>query len=182
MRDDIPEGYVRVTDLLKPYSGLSGIDPVVLAKAADRGKRAHTYCELYAQSLLIEEIDEDCKGFVESFKKWMDVAKPEIISLEERLYDHDYRLTGAYDMIVNFPGSTDRVLVDIKTPVQANATWPLQTSAYEFMLLKQERPVQRRGCLMIDRNGSVANFKEHTNMEDRAIFIGILRAYRYFNP
>ena len=182
IENEIPDGYVRVTELLAPYSGLSGIDPLVLAKAADRGKRAHTYCELYAQSMLIEEVDEDCKGFVESFAKWMEIVKPEILSLEERLLDPEYRLTGAYDMIVRFPGSRDKVLVDIKTPISSNKTWSLQTAAYDFMLLKQQRPVQRRGCLMIDRKGSVASFKEHSNIEDRSIFLGILRAYRYFNP
>jgi hypothetical protein len=44
--DDIPPGYARVTEILQPYTSFDGIDPAVLAKAADRGTRVHKYCEL----------------------------------------------------------------------------------------------------------------------------------------
>ena len=187
MRDEIPAGYVRVTELLAPYNGLQGIDPLVLAKAADRGKRAHGYCELYAQSLLIGEVDDDCKGFVESFKNWFDNVVDEVVSFEERLFDEEHRLTGQYDLIIKMKGSKDHVLIDIKTPQSASKTWPLQTAAYMWMLNRRqlERVVQRRGCLMIDRKGSPACFKEHgsspaEDITDRSVFLGILQTYRYF--
>ena len=181
----IPPGYVRVTELLTPYSGLNNIDPIVLAKAADRGKRAHNYCELHAQSLLIDDIDDDCNGFLDSFKQWFDDHVDYVVSLEKRVYEHSMRITGQYDMIVKFKGAIDHVLVDIKTPVSANRTWAIQTAAYYYMINKnQPEPlVTRRGCLMIDRNGTKAKFKEYVAHDhDVQIFLGIARAYRYFNP
>lgn len=182
MIDEIPEGYVRVTQLLQPYNGLEKIQPETLANAAERGKRAHAYCELYAQSMLIEEVSDDCKGYVESFKRWIELVKPEILSLEERIVNEQYKVTGKYDMIVKLPGSSDKILVDIKTPLSPNRTWPLQTAAYHWMLSSKGNPVERRGCLMIDRYGKIASFREHNNSKDAEIFLGILRAYRYVNP
>jgi PD-(D/E)XK nuclease superfamily protein len=187
MSEKIPEGYVRVTDLLAPYNGLQGIDPIVLEKAADRGKRVHAYCELYAQSLLIGDIDDDCKGYVDSFSDWFDSIVAEVLSFEERIFDQEHRLTGQYDLIVKFKGSDSKILIDIKTPAQSNPTWALQTAAYMWMLNRKgpERLVDRRGCLMIDRNGKFATFKEYgtspsDDIRDRSVFIGILEAYRYF--
>ena len=184
MKTDIPVGYVRVTELLAPYSGLQSVDPIVLAKAADRGQRVHDYCELYAQSLLIEEPDEDCKRYVESFKRWFDSVVSDVIGIEERLYDEEYRVTGKYDLLVKMKGSDQVVLVDIKTPQNQSKTWPLQTAAYFWMLNSKqyERVAQRRGCLIVDKNGGDARFMEHTrDIEDRSIFLGILSTYRYFN-
>lgn len=181
MEPEIPQGYVRVTALLEPYSGLKGIDPLVLAKAGDRGRRVHDYCELLAQDMLIDEVDDDCKGYIASFEDWLKVVQPRIISLEERVFEHEYRLTGKFDMICQFPGSEDYVLIDYKTPQTINRTWRLQTAAYQWMLVMGKRTIHRRGCLMLNRSGGPAVFKEHTDMEDRSIFLGILHAYRFFN-
>lgn len=185
MKKEIPDGYVRVTELLSPYSGLQGIDPIVLQKAADRGQRVHNYCELYAQSLLIDQPDAECQGYVESFKRWFDSTVDKVISLEQRLYHHGYKVTGKYDMIVLFKGSPSPVLVDIKTPANVGKTWGLQTAAYQWMHdtdFTNGFFIMRRGCLMVDKHGKNAAFKEYGNENDREIFLSILKTYRYFNP
>lgn len=66
-RDEIPLGYVSVTEILRPYTKLDKIDPVVLANAADSGTRVHKWCTMYAMNMLFGEVDEDCKGYVEAF-------------------------------------------------------------------------------------------------------------------
>lgn len=183
MRDEIPPNYVRVTTLLAPYSGLEGINPQVLATAADRGTRVHNYCELYAQSLLIEVDDADCKGYFLSFKNWFDTVVSEVISIEERLFYEEYRVTGKYDLIVKMRGSDDQILVDIKTPASSSKTWAIQTAAYVFMKNQNTKnPLSRRGCLKLEKSGKPATFFEHTeNERDEKLFLSLAQIYRYFN-
>lgn len=185
-QDEIPEGYVRVTDVLKPYSGLDGIDDRVLARAADRGTRVHDFCELYARNLLIEEPDEDCKVYFEAFKEWFDNAIEHVELIEERINSAKYKLTGKFDLLVRFNGDDELTIVDIKTPQNKGATWGLQTAAYRI-LLREEMGLEanRRGCLMLPNDSPrkrAANFIEYKDHDrDEELYLQALQLYRYFN-
>lgn len=102
--DAIPSGYARVTEILKPYTSFEGIDPAVREKAADRGTRVHSYCELYTQNLLIEKVDDDCQPYVNSFIQWYDTMVEDIWHQEYRLCCQKYRFTVKLDMIATIKG------------------------------------------------------------------------------
>lgn len=184
-QDEIPEGYARVTEVLKPYSGLDGIDERVLARAADRGTRVHDFCELYARNLLIEDPDEDCKIYVEAFKEWFDNAVDEVIMMEERLNSATYKLSGKFDLLVRFKGDDELTIVDIKTPQNQSKTWNLQTAAYRI-LLRDVKGIEanRRGCLMLPNDSPTkrsAKFVEFVDHEvDQDLYLSALQLYRFF--
>lgn len=184
-QDDIPEGYARVTDVLKPYSGLDGIDDRVLARAADRGTRVHDFCELYIRNLLIEEVDQDCKTYFEAFKEWYDLCVDEVIMIEERINSAAYKLSGKFDILCILKGDDFPTIVDIKTPQNSSSTWPLQTAAYRI-LLREERDIvaNRRGCLMLPNDyptKRTAKFLEYNQHErDEELYLQALQLYRYF--
>lgn len=181
--DEIPLGYIRVTEVLKLYSGLDAIDPEVLAKAADRGKRVHGFCELYVRNLLIDDPDDDCRNYVDSFKDWFDSMVDDVIMIEERMNSEKYRLSGKFDLLVKLKGCDCFTLVDIKTPLAVSRTWPLQTAAYR-MLLREDKGINagRRACLMLPRTeGALPMFIEYKEHErDEALYLKALELHRFF--
>lgn len=181
--DNIPKGYARVTEILMPYKDFSGIAPTVLDEAAKRGSLAHDFCELYALNMLIETPPPNVKNYVDSFIRWFDTYVEKVHSTEQRLNHSKYKISGKYDMIVQLKGSSDLVLLDIKTPQTADQTWILQTAAYKLMLRELKKiDVQRRMCLMLPKDGSDAKVVEYTEHErDERLFINQVEIYRFFN-
>lgn len=181
---EIPDGYLRVTQVLQPFSKLSKIDPVVLNKAADRGTRVHKFCELHAMNLFLDEVDEDCKNYVDAFKKWFDVFVDQVVMIEERINSSKYKLSGAVDLIVTLKDSpAETVIVDIKTPETGSDSWRLQTAAYK-MLVEEELSIKihRRCCLMLPKKTQSVKILEYTNHElDQKLYLNALELYRFFN-
>jgi hypothetical protein len=168
--DDIPPGYVRVTDVLKTYVSFDKIDPAGLKKAADRGTRVHKYCELYTQNLLIEKVDEDCKPYVESFIQWFDAMVEELWVSEIRLSCPKYLITGKLDMVVTIKGDQHPTIVDLKTP------------AYRYLMrVSQNIEIPRRVCLVLDRLGNQPKLIEYTNHEaDERMFLNAVELFHFF--
>lgn len=181
--DEIPEGYIRVTDVLKRYSNLEHIPKDVLEKAADRGTRVHHYCELYSRHFLFEEVDEDCKNYVDSFKRWFDAEVEEIMMIENRINNPLYMLSGKIDLVAKLRSTGKFTIIDIKTPATPSKTWPLQTSAYSWLLDHVSKiKVVNRGCLVLPKCAKHAEFIEHKNHSiDRERFTCALNLHYYFN-
>lgn len=180
--DDIPPGYTRVTQILEPYTSFDHIDPAVLNKAKDRGKRVHKYCELYVQNLLIEKIDEDCKPYVESFMQWFDKRVENVWASELRLSCSKYLISGKFDLLATINGDTQETLIDYKTPQQVSQSWKLQTAAYRYLLRStQGINVPRRVCLILDKDGGLPNFREHTDHDhDERLFLNAVELFHFF--
>ena len=180
--DEIPPGYARVTEVLKLFTSFDGIDPAVLAKAADRGTRVHKYCELYTQNLLIEKVDDDCIPYVNSFIHWFDTMVEEVWVSEMRLSCSKYLITGKLDMVVTIKGDTRETIVDLKTPQQASLSWQLQTAAYRYLMrASQGIDVSRRVCLILDREGKMPKLVEYTSHEaDERLFLNAVELFHFF--
>mgnify|MGYP005827197697 CR=1 FL=1 len=180
--EEIPQGYVRVSTVLSPYTNFDGAPADVVANAADRGTLVHKLCELYALDLFIPNIRDDCKGYFESFKKWFDSRVKEVIFTEQRLNSPTYKLSGQIDFVLKINGSEKLCLVDIKTPAVASKKWQLQTAAYQILFkdcLGEDIP--RRFCLMLKKDGSNAVAVEYTDTKnDQEFFLNALILHRFF--
>lgn len=182
-RDQIPPGYISVTEVLQPYSKLHMLDPNVVARAADRGSRAHKWCTMYALHLLFTDVDEDCKGYVEAFKPWCDNYLDKIILEPVRINSPEHRLSGEFDLFAKLKGSDSTVLIDIKTPASESPSWQLQTAGYK-LLLEEEKGVMvdRRLILQLPKHGGKVKVIEHCEHEkDEALFLNALKLWRHFN-
>lgn len=178
--DNIPEGYVRVTEVLKPYSDFTQIDPNVLARAADRGCRVHKYCETYALGLFLPDIDNDCKSYVEAFIRWFDERVNEVLHTECRLNSEKHKLSGQIDMICTLKNCEKVCLIDIKTPAQGSFTWSLQTAAYKLLAMQcRGLEIERRVCLKLPKkegaNASTIEYMDHER--DQTLFLNALELY-----
>jgi hypothetical protein len=180
--DDIPPGYTRVTEVLQMYNSFDGIDPVTLAKAADRGTRVHKYCELYSQNLLIEKVDGDCRPYFESFIQWFDTMIEEVWVSEMRLSCNKYLITGKLDMVATIKGDKTETLIDFKTPQQSSLSWQLQTAAYRYLMrITQGIDLSRRISLLLDKEGKLPKIVEYTNHEaDERLFLSAVELFYFF--
>lgn len=179
---EIPEGYTRVTSVLKPFMDFSMIAPEVLARKADLGKRVHSYCESYSLGLFVEEIESDCKNYVDAFKNWFDACVEEVIQTETRINSPTYLLTGQFDMLCRLKYDDELTLIDYKTPDNPSLTWQLQTAAYH-MLADEELGIKigRRVCLMLPKRNPHIRVVEYTeHQKDRQKYLHALELYRFF--
>jgi hypothetical protein len=180
--NEIPTGYIRVTEVLTPFSTLTEIDPQTLANAADRGTRVHSYCEAHALGLFVADVDDDCKNYFEAFKKWFDNTVVDVLCVERRLNLPTLKLSGAVDMVVLLKGDDELSLIDIKTPQSASISWQLQTAAYQ-LLAKEVADIHasRRICLMLPKYSDAAKVVEYENHDrDQDLYLKALELYRFF--
>lgn len=105
-----------VTQILQMISNeyYDGIDYTTLMQAADRGTRVHEAIELIDQCGWIQG-DEDIKGYLDAYCRWIMDFRPEIVATEWRGYHRNLYYAGTVDKLIRLPQSEDVVLVDVKT-------------------------------------------------------------------
>lgn len=169
------DGYLRVTTILYPFSGLQHVDTAVLQAAADRGTRVHKVCELIAREIGEFGVEDDIWGYVESFKKWWETGiQP--LHIEERFWDDENRITGQMDLIIDFPDG--KAIVDLKTSSKPSKTWPVQGAAYAYLAKKCGHDIKKVFFLHLNKHGK--DPKLHDYPVDDELFLSVFRAYNHF--
>lgn len=179
--------YLRVTTCLSKYGNFESIPVPVLEYAADRGTRVHKYCELYAQSMLFEEIDADCKPYVEGFIKWFDYHVQKVISTEDRFYCDKLKIQGSPDLIcmLNTAHKETYSLIDIKTSAKYSKSWELQTAAYRHLCLENQIPVSERVIVHLKNDGEYKMISldddKDAYLDHLNLYCGALEIHRFFS-
>lgn len=175
--------YDRVTEILSVYTDFSFVSSEYLARKADIGTRTHRFCELYARDLLIEDVDLDCKGYVDSFKTWYKSSVKELLLCEHRMFDDHLMITGQVDLVVKLKGQDGYSLIDIKTSKKNYPTYPLQTAAYSVLLTKEGvYHVNNRYVLLLNEHGEDAKLIEHKDFQrDMELFYCAHKLHNYFH-
>lgn len=167
--------YRRVTEILYPFSGLDKIDPAIINHAAARGTLVHEICEGIMKGLGELGVTEETKPYVESFKQWW-TEDHEILAIEERFWDDQYKITGQVDIIMKTPDGV--AIVDIKTSYKPSKTWALQGSAYAYLARKAGYDVKLLYFLHLDRKGGKPNLIKYEI--DIDFFLIVLRVFNHF--
>lgn len=167
--------YLRVTEILYPFSGLKYVDAEVLERACVRGTKVHKICEGIVRGIEGWEIPEDYQGYIKSFRSWWDQGRI-ISSIEERFYCDDLCITGQVDLVVEGPKGA--MIVDLKTSQQESKSWWLQGSAYAYLAKKKGYDVKEIMFLKLNRDGKPA--REYFYEENMELFSECLNVYRYF--
>ena len=133
--EEILEGYTRVSRFLSMIKDLSHIDPVVLKNKADLGtavhEAIHTYITQHRKRKIFTNPKEE--GYLDSYILWHKLINPKYTHLETRLYDHQLKITGAFDGLGYVGGKL--ALIDFKCTSQAShETWPLQGTFYDHLI------------------------------------------------
>lgn len=169
------ENYTRVTKVLYPFSGLEKIDPEIVAHAAERGTKVHKICEGIIQGLGELGVDDETRGYVESFKKWWDLGH-KVILMEQRFWDDELELTGQVDLIINTPEGL--AIVDLKTSSRPSSTWAAQGAAYAYLAKKAGHDIQKIQFLHLNKAGREPKIYEYAI--DDSFFLAIYRVWIHF--
>lgn len=169
--------YIRVTEVLYPFSGLKSVPPAILKNARDRGSKVHEICDALIEQIKIEgvfSIDDSISGYINSFNYYLQdkifLEKP------ERFYCEKYMITGECDAI--YQEKDGLVLVDIKTPLKEGKTWQLQVSAYAYLAEKYGYKINRIEVVQLCKKGEKPNvFVYEYNID---MFLKCLEVYRKF--
>lgn len=151
--------------------------------ASERGVKVHAYCVGRARDLFVPNIEDDCKGYYESFLKWYaNVA--EVFLSEKRLVHMTYRFLGHVDLVVRMKKEQFIRVVDLKTPLIHSRTWRGQISAYTVLVdkyLKEmgvKSEIKRSGTLQLDPKGKTPKYNEYTHSDwDFVNFLHALNAF-----
>lgn len=170
------ENYTRVTNVLYPFSGLEKIDPSILAHAADRGTRVHKICEGIVQGLGELGVDDETKGYVDSFKQWWELGH-EVIMMEQRFWCDKLELTGQVDLIIKTPEGKLAV-VDLKTSSKPSKTWEAQGNAYAYLAKQSKHDIEKIYFLHLNKLGKEPKIYEYEI--DHSFFLAIYRVWNHF--
>lgn len=186
------DGYLKVTQVLHPFSGLGMINKDILQNAAERGSVVHFFCDCIASQLGTFGVEEKVakyarnaehttkelekvNGCLESFEKWYDSKKVFKFLFIKRLYDEELKLTGETDMLYESPEGL--TLLDVKTSCAESKTWRLQGSAYAHLLRLVGVDVKRIEFLKLSKTGSYP--KSFFYEENFPLFKAHYDAYKY---
>ncbi len=169
------ENYLRITNILYPFSGLHNIDADILAYAAERGTKVHKICEGIISGLGEIGVDDETWGYVESFKKWWNLGH-EVVMMEQRFWDDDLEITGQIDLIINTADGL--AIVDLKTSSRPSKTWQAQGAAYAYLAKKSKHDIKKIYFLHLNKHGKEPTIHEYP--VDDSFFLAIYRTYKHF--
>lgn len=169
------ENYTRVTTVLYPFSGLDKIDADIVAHAAERGTKVHKICEGIIEGLGEIGIEEETRGYVESFKKWWERGH-EVIMMEKRFWCDELKVTGQVDLIINTPDGL--AVVDLKTSYKPSNTWAAQGSAYAYLAKKNNLDIKKIFFLHLNKLGNEPRIYEYP--VDDGFFFSVYRVWAHF--
>lgn len=169
------EDYIRVTSILYPLSGLDKIDSQIIARAGERGTKVHKICEGIIEGIGEHGVDEETQGYVESFKKWWSIGH-NVVSMEQRFWDDDLKVTGQVDLILQTDDGL--AIVDLKTSYKPSKTWPAQGAAYAYLAKKFGLDVKKIFFLHLSKHGKEPKIYEYP--VDDNFFLSIWRVYIHF--
>jgi hypothetical protein len=183
-----PNGITTVTQVLAPFSGYSSVGssgknmPGVLAVAASRGTTVHRACAAISSgAFLPEEIPEDCKGYIESFRKWFELMVDGVIFVEREFMCWNFGYMGHPDLGVFLKGG-EKALIDLKTPISKRSVWAAQLAAYKWATESELGfKWDRIGSLQLSPDGEMAKVEWYReSARDMNAFLAALTATRYF--
>lgn len=148
--------YARVSDIIRPFTNFSHIDPKVLERKALIGTSAH--------EAIAEDIAEQfpspahaALGYFGSYLQWKKHLNPIFVQSEQRYFDEDKMLTGQIDALIKFHKTEmTPILVDFKTSAsECEETWRMQAHLYAHLLNCNKVPIARRFLFVkLQKDGS----------------------------
>jgi len=177
--DGMPSVTVVISTVFKHWFNFDCVPEGVLEAAKARGVDVHKACEVLARGLF-PMISPEYQGYLDSFRRWMDLMVGDVLLVEERLTDPLLGYHGEPDLVV-WTKQSEIILVDLKTPEALMPTWKWQLAAYEHLIEKCNGwKIDRAGSLRLRPEG-VALMKYYDGGDRRrnlAVFLSALNVYR----
>ena len=181
------ESYYRITEILRPFSGIEFVPEYILKPACDRGTKVHECIENILKGGFpnFSEEDEGLMPYIKSFEKFWSTGahafKRGEIKLEERLFCNNNVITGKPDVIAKTEGRT--YLIDWKTSSSPQKSWALQGAAYRYLCeVSGYENVDSVLFVKLDKEGKKPTLYKHDDYEENiSIFFKCLELYKWFD-
>lgn len=173
----------RVTEILRPYTHYDGVPKEIMKKAAERGTTVHALCAGIAKGAWLPDgmIGEEFIGYVNSFKKWIEMQVDKFVIVEKRFTDEKLMFTGQLDYVITNKDN-DLYLVDIKTSSRPQKTYPVQMAAYDLLLRNNHVKVKGAIIVYLDKDGDYPNINLIDDLAPELhTFLCALDCWHYFN-
>lgn len=134
-------------------------------EAAERGKLVHL-ATCYSDDGELDEasLDERILPYVYAWQRFREDTGAIVLAKETVVVDRAGRYAGTFDRLLQYPGSTRKTLIDIKTG--APQPWHhIQTAAYAYCL---DEPVFRES-VYIDKDGDYKR-ESHPDRNDEIVW------------
>ena len=148
----VVDGHIlpSVSDIFSPLEDFSKVNPEVLRRKAKIGSLVHEYTELldYGEEIHGFEVEEEVRGYVLSYSRFLHDYSPEWTAIEKPLYSEEFNFAGTLDRLGIIDGR--KTLVDIKTASsvtpRTKISWAAKLQAYSVLLGEE---VQRWNLLLM---------------------------------
>ena len=127
----------------------SGINPIIVEKAAIRGSCVHSCIEDYEKTGKYE-IKDIWKGYLTQYKIAKKVEDWEVLELEQKMTNGEY--AGTFDCMANYKGK--KIFIDYKTSSKLNYTLVQVQFAFYMMLAEHnKKEIEECWCLHLSKTG-----------------------------
>ncbi len=174
--------YLRVSEVIAPFTGIEFVPEIPLTRAAERGTMVHGYIEGYLNGLAWTSVPHNILPFFESWmwfaktQPWFDLDHGKI--LEKRFFCDQLRITGQVDLIYKTDKAT--FAFDWKTSSKESISWRLQGAAYKYLMMQHWNNVENLIFVHLTQSGYHI-YQYDSYAEDIEIFKSCLNLYRYFD-
>lgn len=171
------DDYLRVTEILRPFSGVDNIPVDILMQAAERGTQVHQLIDAINAGIGTPAIPDNFLGYMHSFEEWN--LEKVYLPKPARFFDDDLKITGECDALIELDDSI--VLVDFKTSAKESKSWCLQGVAYAMLAKKAGITVDKIHFVKLSKFAEKAQIFKY-EYTDKAVnqFLACLEVYRYF--
>lgn len=178
------EDYLRVSNIISPFTGIEFIPEDILNNAAMRGTKVHRHIQGLLECFEDDFMDPAIQPYIDSFHKFQQEFSEDIykakITQEKRFYCDEMMITGQVDLILEYPKKT--LVIDWKTSANESIGWKLQGAAYRYLLQKNNiQNLQPLIFVKLSKHGAKPKlFQYDSYEEDFKIFKKCLELYRFF--
>lgn len=145
-------------------------------KAGDVGHLVHEWCEKFSRGEHPElPVNEEVKGGVNAFLKWVTDHHVEFLSVEKKVYSRKHNVAGTFDALARVDGK--KVLLDYKTGSGIYGEMGFQLAAYRLSLEEEfpdEEPISHGLIVNIQKGGDLQVREFHEYEKDRDAFLNAL--------
>ena len=162
-----------VSEILRPLTAMAygGIDDEVLANAARLGTAVHACTEYLDEGELDEDtVDPEWAPYLDAYRAWKELMKPEFLGIELRLACTKYG--GTIDRVARINGRP--WIIDLKTTSQIHRHVGVQLAAYAALAEKHLKMSGFRRLALQLRPDGTFKAQEFSSITDETCFNALL--------
>lgn len=151
------------------------------AYARDLGIAVHKACELHDRGTLLQSsVDPVVRPYLDAYLMFLEVNRPEILAIEERVYHRELGYCGTLDRAMVLPsarGGRQSAIVDFKSGVLRRASGP-QTAAYLHAYTPKHWANWNRYALHL-KGDATYELVPYRSENDWRVFVAALTVHRW---